>query len=107
MGLRNFLERLRGVMGTPERFGQGMTPNEKELEVYLERERKQKIKKVLDHYRKKERKEFLQGNPENSVLTHGASLVDTPSRTGELQRKQKKSLKNHENLLKQKGFFMR
>ena len=75
MGLRNILNKFRAVFGSVNSPGHPkISPNEKELESYLERERQQKIKVVLDHYRKKERYEFLQHNPldhtfkENTII---------------------------------------
>jgi hypothetical protein len=75
MGLRDILNKFRSVFGSTGHVGQKINPNEQELNVYLERERQQRIKQVLDQYRKKERREFLQDNPigntfkDNSIIT--------------------------------------
>lgn len=106
MSLRTMLNKLRGMFGNPEGTGKPMSPDEKELEVYMERERKAKVKKLVHQYRKSETKEFLQGNPENSILSGKVPLADTPSRNGELSKKQKKSLKKH-SLLNQGNMFMK
>jgi len=107
MGLRDFLNRLREMAGTPERHGVGVTPNEKELEVYKERERKQMVKRELDHYRRKERKEFLQGSHETNLLSQPPTLTTTRPHSGELPTRQKKSLKKHDGLCNQGNLFMK
>ena len=68
MGLRTILEKFRNVFGGTGGTGPKISPNEKELSIYLERERQQHIKRVLDQYRRKERREFLQDNPIGDTL---------------------------------------
>lgn len=108
MGIRSFLDKMRGIFGgLPNANGEKLSPDEMELRVYLERERKKKIKKLVHQYRKAETRDFLQGNKETQLLSQPPSLVTTPSRSGELSQKQKKKLKDHDKLLNQKSLFMR
>lgn len=105
MGLKDALTRLRQAFsqGNP---GKPVSPDEKELEVYVERERKQKVRQALDHYRRKERREFLQDNPLNPTFKQ-SPIIETKRRTGQLSMKQKKSLRKHDRVLGGPNFFMR
>lgn len=94
MGLKDILIRLRGMLGNPERKGTPMSPDEKELQVYMERERKVKIKKLVHQYRMREERDYLQGH---NMLSEPHTLKDAN------WNKSRVKLKKRRGLLNQKG----
>ncbi len=99
MDIREILKKARGMLGNPDqpRTIDKRSLNEKELEVYLERERQDKIKKMLNYYRNKEEKDFMQGK---NMLNEPMTLKDNKEFYGE-KPKVKKGKKKTVN------FFMR
>ncbi len=66
--------------------GRQKSANERELEGYMERDRQERIKRMLDQYRKRQTREWWNGN----------NLL-----------KQKNLFKNNKNIFKGKGVILR
>jgi len=98
MSFKQIIKKVSSIDLKNTRLGKGITPAEKELNSYLERDRQDKIKKQVQRFRDQDTKELLTGN----LMKKQRQILSKENIFKSRNKKQKNIMKG-KNILNIKG----